>query len=112
MNNRKITETLWVGAQLTPEEVAEARAAGFAAIISARPDGEDADQPAFADVARAAEVAGLPIRHIPVVPGQATEADVRAFAEAVRALPHPVLAYCRSGGRAEKLWQEAERIGA
>src|SRR3989304_5429253 len=32
------------------------------------------------------------------------EKDVRAFAEALRTLPRPVYAFCRSGGRSAALW--------
>jgi len=43
-------------------------------------------------------------RHIPVTPGEITDDDVARFKAALDELPGPVLAYCRSGGRAASLW--------
>ena len=97
-----------VTGQITPEQVPAIAAAGFKSIVCNRPDAEGPDQPAFAEVARAAEQAGLQARHLPVVPGQATEAHGQAMAQLLRELPAPVLAYCRSGARSTGLWQLAQ----
>jgi sulfide:quinone oxidoreductase len=43
-----------------------------------------------------------------VVPGQLTEAEVKAFAAALDELPSEILAYCRSGARSANLWSLAE----
>ena len=65
-------------------------------------------QPTFAEVARAAEAAGHQIVHIPVS-GGLREGDIIRFNEAWRAMPKPVLAYCRSGARAGSLYQTLAR---
>ena len=57
-----------------------------------------------ASVRAAAEAAGLKAHHIPVTPGQASKDDVAAFDTAVTSATGKVLAYCRSGGRAQSLF--------
>jgi len=76
-------------------------AQGFSAVINARPDGEEANQPASAAEQAAASEAGLAYAHIPVA-GVATItiADVRAFQSAMAAAAGPVVAHCKTGTRA------------
>jgi len=100
---RQIDENFSVTGQISPEQVPELAAAGYAAIICARPDNEDPGQPVFAEIAAAAEQAGLPIVHIPVS-GPATPEQIARFQEVMAELPGPVLGYCRSGGRAANLY--------
>lgn len=107
MDARKLTEALSVGPQITPDEVAAARAQGFRAIVCNRPDGEG-DQADFAEIETAAESAGLEARYLPVAPSRVSDADAEAFAALLAELPGPVLAYCRSGTRSATLWALAE----
>lgn len=104
MQPKKITEQLSVSPQITPDEMAEARAAGFRSIIVNRPDGEGADQPSFADIAAAAKAAGMEARYIPVTMGKVGDDDAAAFGRAMDELPKPVIAFCRSGTRSATLW--------
>lgn len=104
MNIRKVDEDFAITGQITPEEVKALAAAGYRSILCARPDDEEYGQPAFADVAHAAEAEGLKVLHIPVS-GGLREGDVIRFHEAWPDLPKPVLAYCRSGARAGTLYQ-------
>ncbi len=108
MDIRKITEDVSVAPQIATGDMATLRAAGFASIINNRPDGESADQPTHAAIAAAGQAAGLQVRHLPVVSGQITDADVAAFAGALADLPGPVLAFCKSGTRAATLWTMAQ----
>ena len=57
-----------------------------------------------------AAAAGLTTRFLPVIPGQATFADVKKFAAAVSELPKPILDYCRSGTRCTNLWAEVQAM--
>lgn len=91
--------------QIASSDVTEIAAQGFRAVMCNRPDGEEPGQPAFAEIAAAAEAAGLVAVHVPVVSGQITEADLDAFRAAVAELPGPLLAYCRSGTRCQNLWR-------
>ena len=50
---------LSVSPQILPEDIAAIAAAGFRSVMCNRPDGEAADQPAFAEIEAAARAAGL-----------------------------------------------------
>jgi cysteine desulfurase len=90
--------------QIVPADLKAIRDAGFRSVICNRPDGEGADQPAFAEIAAAARELGLEARYLPVEPNRIGDAEVDAFGALVDALPKPILAYCRSGNRASVLW--------
>ncbi|WP_372785217.1 TIGR01244 family sulfur transferase [Phenylobacterium sp.] len=100
---RHVTDELSVAPQISAADVAEAKAQGFVAIICNRPDGEDPGQPTAAEIAAAAEAAGLTYAHIPVR-GAPGPAEVEAMRQAVDAADGPVLAYCRSGTRSITTW--------
>ncbi len=104
MNIKRIADDFAVSPQISPEDVAAVKAAGYKSIICNRPDGEDMGQPEAEIIARAAEAAGLPFRHIPVVSGNVTMNDLTDMAAALKELPGPVFAYCRSGGRCTNLY--------
>ena len=103
-----ITEALAVGEQIRPEDVETLAAAGFAAIVNNRPDGEAPCQPEAGAIATAARRAGLASIHLPVVGADIGEDTVRAFQRALAASRGPVLAFCRSGTRSLTLWAIGE----
>ena len=97
---KPLTENFAVAPQLGPDDMADVAAAGYKSVIINRPDFEGGpDQPTAADVSKAAQAAGLRIEYQPVVGSAMTIADVQRFAELLRTLPGPVLAYCRTGTR-------------
>lgn len=104
MEFNRISADVTVSPQITAEDVAAIAKAGFRSIISNRPDGEGADQPAYEEIEAAARDAGLETRYMPVTSGMVTQEDAAAFGVALRELPGPVLAYCRSGTRCATLW--------
>lgn len=108
MEFRKITEQLTVSPQITVDDVAQIAASGFRSIICNRPDGEGADQPAFAEIEAAAHKAGLEVRYMPVTPGKLSDDDAAAMGAALAQLPAPTLAYCRTGTRSATLWALSE----
>lgn len=101
---KTITPGFAVSAQIDAADIPAIAGRGFRSVICNRPDGEDAGQPAFAEIAAAARAAGIDARHVPIRGGVASAADLAAFDAALRDLPHPVLAYCRSGTRSANLW--------
>ncbi|SFZ85546.1 TIGR01244 family protein [Devosia enhydra] len=103
MTIRKLDDQFSVTGQITPQQVKAIADAGYRAIVCARPDNEEPGQPAFAEVEKAAQEAGLSIVHIPVS-GPLGQGQVMRFAEAWPNLPKPVLGYCRSGARAGSLY--------
>lgn len=88
-------------------EIAELAAQGCRMLINNRPDGEAPDQPPSEELQAEAQRHGMGYRHIPVVPGQASDADARAFADAIEKSDGPVVAFCRTGGRAAALQKMA-----
>ena len=109
---RRIDDHVSVAPQISLDEVAAIARAGYAAIVNNRPDGEEAGQPAGAEIAAAAEAAGLAYRAIPVTHAGFSDHQVTAMAEALTAADGPVLAYCRSGTRSAHLWALARaRMG-
>lgn len=108
MDIKKISDELSVAAQISTDDIAAIKAAGFRALICNRPDGEGADQPSFEEIDTAARAAGLETAYLPVVSGMVRDEDARAFGAALTALPGPVLAYCRSGTRSTTLWSLAQ----
>ena len=106
---KQLSSNLSVRPQIELAELPEIAAAGFKGIINARPDNEEPGQPTSAELEAAARRLGLSYRHIPIVPGQATPEDAEAFDEALKLAEGPVVAFCRTGGRAAGLWEQAQK---
>ncbi|WP_347919964.1 TIGR01244 family sulfur transferase [Paracoccus marcusii] len=108
MDPRTLSPQIAVSPQITAQDISALKAQGYRAIIANRPDGEGADQPTFAEIEAAAHAAGMQARYIPISGGMVGDDDVEAFRSALRDLPGPVLAYCRSGTRSATLWSLAQ----
>ncbi len=104
MDIREVTPFLSVSPQIAEGDLAAIAGLGFKSIINNRPDKEEDTQPPSAVIAAAAEQAGLAYRHIPVISGKVTDADVDAFAAAMAEMQGPILAFCRTGTRSTTLW--------
>ncbi|WP_439523474.1 TIGR01244 family sulfur transferase [Marivita sp.] len=104
MTLNKINDALTVSPQITAADVPAIKEAGFRSIICNRPDGEGSDQPTHEEIELAAKAAGLEVRYLPVQTGLVGDEDAAAFGVALREMPGPVLAYCRSGTRSATLW--------
>ena len=107
MQIRHITDRFAVSPQIATEDLAALKSNGFALVISNRPDGEEVGQPTAAEIATAAQAAGLQFRHIPVAGGFG-EADVAAMADALSGAEGAVFAFCRTGTRSTLLWSLAQ----
>jgi uncharacterized protein (TIGR01244 family) len=105
MNVRQLGADLAVAAQLSLSDVETAASMGFKTIINNRPDGEDPNQPAHADIEAKAKALGLTIHHLPLASGQAPhEALLRQTKAVIEAAEKPVLAFCRSGTRSTNIY--------
>ncbi len=105
---RQIADTVCVAPQLTPDAMAELARLGFKSVVNNRPDFEHGpDQPTSAAIEAAAVAAGLAYRHLPVDGGWQSPEQIAAFAELLTTLPQPMLAFCRSGARSTRLYQQA-----
>jgi uncharacterized protein (TIGR01244 family) len=102
---RPVAPDVCVAPQLTPQAMAEAARAGFRSVINNRPDFEHGpDQPTSAQMAAAAQAAGLEYRFLPVAGGYQSPEEIAAFAKLLQELPRPILAFCRSGARSTRLY--------
>ena len=108
MDVKQLTENLAVTGQVRPEDIEAVKAAGFRSLVCNRPDGEEPDQPAWSEVAAAAEDAGLETRFIPIASADDIAASKDEFASALEELPGPVLAFCRTGNRSGMLYQASQ----
>ncbi len=108
MQPKPISATLSVSPQIQPDDIAAIAAAGFRSIVCNRPDGEGADQPAFQEIAAAAQAAGLRTAYQPIVAGKVSDDDAVHFSALLDELPKPIFAYCRTGTRSATLWSLAE----
>jgi len=105
---RELTSQLAVADQLTVEDLAAVKEAGFLSVICNRPD-EEGEPHAEADaMAQKATELGLEFRYLPVNGANITESDVEQQASLLAEVPTPVLTYCRSGARCAKLWALTE----
>ena len=105
---RQIADTVCVAPQLDASAMAELARLGFKSVINNRPDFEHGpDQPANAAIEAAALAAGLQYRFLPVDGGWQSPEQIAAMAQLLQELPMPVLAFCRSGARSTRLYQQA-----
>lgn len=105
---RQLDERTYVSGQIQPADVEKLKASGMSMIICNRPDGEDAGQPAAADIEAAAESAGVAYRYVPIIRGIGPS-DVEQMQEALDSAEGKVLAFCRSGNRSALAWAVARR---
>lgn len=115
MELKRINEHVSVSPQISPEDVTAIKAAGFAAIINNRPDGEAPDQPGSAQIEAAARAVGLDYHYIPLGRDGVTPEMVAQTKSVLEGSAGPVFCYCRSGTRSTTLWalsQAGERPAA
>lgn len=100
----KLSATIAVSEQILPAHVAEIAAAGYQVLINNRPDGESPDQPSSAEIAAAAEQAGLEYHYLPVTAMNFPGPGIEQMADLLDDRDRPVFAFCRSGTRCANLW--------
>lgn len=105
---KQISDKLYISPQPTLADIDHARTLGIVGIVNNRPADEEPGQPDVSESRAAAEGLGLKYWHIPVVPGQITLEQVRAFQGALASVDGPVLAHCKSGIRSASLYAIGE----
>ena len=105
---RTLSADFSVAPQISIEDVAEAKAAGFAMLVNNRPDGEEPSAPQGDEIAHAAAAEGLAYAAIPIGHSGFSHAQIDAIDAILSGATGPVLAYCRSGTRSTNLWALAE----
>jgi uncharacterized protein (TIGR01244 family) len=108
---QQIAPDVCVAPQLGPEVMPALAEAGFKAVVNNRPDFEGGpDQPTSEAIEAAARAAGLAYLHFPVAGGYQSPQEIERFAQALKTLPRPLLAFCRSGARSTKLYMAATSL--
>jgi uncharacterized protein (TIGR01244 family) len=105
---RKVDDSISVAPQISVEDVAAIKAAGFTAIVNNRPDDEEAGQISGNAIRAAAEAAGLSYTAIPITHAGFSYPQIEAMADVLAGAEGPVLAFCRSGTRSCNLWALAQ----
>jgi uncharacterized protein (TIGR01244 family) len=106
---RPLDDKTLVSGQIELADLPELRRQGVTVIVNNRPDGEEPGQPSSAEMAAAAEAAGLDYRHIPISRGLGP-AEVEEMVSAMTEVGDGrMLAYCRSGMRSTLAWAIASR---
>jgi uncharacterized protein (TIGR01244 family) len=101
---KRINDHVSVSPQISVEDVAAIKAAGFVAIVNNRPDGESPDQPDGAVIEAAAKAAGLAYYAIPLGREGVSPGMVEETKTVLEGSNGPVFCYCRSGTRSTTLW--------
>ncbi|QFU75488.1 TIGR01244 family phosphatase [Halioglobus maricola] len=104
MNVYKLSQTIGVAGQIRPEIVPQIAEAGYKVLINNRPDGEEPGQPSSAEIAAAAEAAGLEYHYMPVTAMDFPGSSVEQMADFFDDEDRPVFAFCRTGTRCTNLW--------
>jgi uncharacterized protein (TIGR01244 family) len=101
---RQVLESVYAAPQLDPAAMAVAAAMGFKSVINNRPDFEHGPgQPANADIAAAAEAAGLSYCFLPVSGSWQSPEQIGELARLLDEMPKPILLFCRSGARSARM---------
>ena len=100
----KLSESLSVTAQITPQDVPNIAAQGFTTVVCNRPDGEVPDQASMDEIEAACNAAGLLFVRYPVNAMNFPGADLDGLGELFDDPSQSVLAYCRTGTRCANLW--------
>ena len=101
---RPLSAQFSVAPQIGIEDVAEAKAQGFALVINNRPDGEEPAAPQGEQISTACAAEGLAYAAIPIGHAGFSHAQIDALDKLLASATGPILAYCRSGTRSAHLW--------
>ena len=116
MSVYKLTESLSVAAQITPQDIGGLAAQGFTTVVCNRPDGESPGQAGMDEMEAAYHEAEVLFIRYPVGVMNFPGADLEGLGALFDDPNQKVLAYCRSGTRCANLWilsrDEASRADA
>jgi uncharacterized protein (TIGR01244 family) len=101
---KRINQHVTVSPQISPDDIATLKAAGFTTIVNNRPDGESPDQPSSDTILKAAQAAGMVYHYIPLGREGVSPDMVERTKSALEGSEGPVFCYCRSGTRSTTLW--------
>ena len=114
MTPRILTPTYHVSPQISPEDAAAARSAGYVMVLCNRPDEENPPDLQSDAMRRAVEAEGLRFEVLPLTHQTMNAENILKQQELVESAGGPVLAYCASGTRCTVIWAlgQAQALGA
>lgn len=113
MDVKSIDQRYSVSDQLTASDLDTLAAQGITLVVNFRPDGEGGEsQPTSATLAEKASSLGIAYAHIPVVPNQIQPAHAQQLQTLLSAHPGPVVGFCRTGNRANQVYQLGSQASA
>ncbi len=104
MEFKRINDDISVAEQITADDLAQIKAAGFVTIVNNRPDGEVAGQPSSAEIETASKAAGINYHFIPMGRDGVSPEMIEKTIMVLENSTGPVLCYCRTGTRSTTLW--------
>jgi len=104
MSVYKLTESLSVAAQITPQDIRELAEQGFTTVVCNRPDGESPGQAGMDEMEAACREADVLFIRYPVSVLNFPGPDLEGLGTLFDDPNQQVLAYCRSGTRCANLW--------
>ncbi len=108
MKRKKIDSQVTVSDQILPEDVSILLEEGVQIIVCNRPDNEASDQPAFQKIQKKAQEKNIEAIYLPFSPGKMTKDHISTFND-ILSKNKKVHAYCRTGNRSSKLWEESKK---
>lgn len=106
---RILSDQLQACGQLSAEDIRALAAQGVKTLICNRPDQEEEGQPDSHSLQVLAESLGMQWYFLPVVSGQVKDEEGDAFAQILKSMPTPAVAFCRTGARCGCLWALSQR---
>ena len=104
MDMRQLTPDYFVSPQISAEDFAVAKEAGIVRVICNRPDAEIPPHLHHAELAKAAEAAGIEFEVLELTHQTMTPENVAHQHQLIADASGPVLAYCASGTRCSVVW--------
>lgn len=102
----KIDNKVSVSGQITLADISELKQQGVEVLICNRPNNEEENQPTIEELSAAAKEQGLDFYSIPFSSTGPTAEQIDEFAQ-ILANSNRLHAYCRTGNRSKKIWQQA-----
>lgn len=107
MNLQQIAPDIFIGAQVSIENIKTLAEAGFKTIICNRPDHEESGQPNFSSIKTVANDYGIKAYYLPISPPTIEKSDVETMQTILKTASLPLLAYCHRGTRSLHLYRLA-----
>ena len=100
----RLTDTLSVAGQITPQDIPGIAAQGITVVVCNRPDGEVPQQATMDQIEAACNATGLLFVRYPVTAMDFPGPDLEGLGDLFDDPGQSVLAYCRTGTRCANLW--------